>query len=132
MQEVFLRLFEGLPSLHELRAFPGYFRRVALNVAAGLARRAAAGRRAPARELSSLADDVFLRVAIRSSLEHLPPREREVIEGLYFDELPVTELARRLEVEPGAVRMTKSRALRRLREVLRSGAEALERNSGGR
>lgn len=75
-----------------------------------------------------MADDMFLRIAIRSVLGTLPAREREVVEGLFLDELPVAELARRLGVEPGAVRTTKSRALKRLREILRSQAEILEKS----
>jgi DNA-directed RNA polymerase specialized sigma24 family protein len=38
VQEVFLNLFGALPGSREPEAFPGFFRRIALSTAAGLAR----------------------------------------------------------------------------------------------
>lgn len=48
----------------------------------------------------------------------LPPREREVVELTIFGDLSTGQIASILGVQEGSVRMTKTRALRHLRELL--------------
>ena len=127
VQEVFVELFSGLPALRDVRAFPGYFRRVALSVAGGVARRRREGRDEavePPRE--PWANELFTQVAIRSLLERLTPHEREVISALFLEGFTPAELARRLGIEPGSVRMAKSRSLARLRQLLEADSRALD------
>lgn len=132
VQEVFTELFAGLPALRQPRAFPGYLQRVALSVAARQARKArreeaVAAEAGPA--LERVGADLFARAAVRSVLEHLPAREREVIEGLFLEGSSVPEVASELGLAQGSVRTSKSRAIRRLRKVLEAEAEALEKTS---
>lgn len=130
VQEVFSRLFEGLPALRTAKAFPGYFRKIVFSVASSLARRSSSVHEVHVEEPNELpwvgGEAFTLRIFVRSYLELLPRQEREVIRLLFLEELPTSEASERLGIEPGAVRMTKSRALRRLRELWLREALALE------
>ena len=131
VQDVFLRLFRGLPHLLNPKAFPGYFRQVALSVAADHSRKQFATPTDSAGNIEEVVENfdeqILTRVFIRSYLEHLPPREREVIELDFLQELSVKEIGERLGFTPGGVRSIKSRALRRLRNLLTADAKALEK-----
>lgn len=134
VQQVFTELFAGLPKLRQPGAFPGYLRRVALSVAARFARRSSrepTSSGEPAPTLEALGADLFARAAIRSVLERLPARERQVVEGLFLEGRSPAELASRLGLDAGSVRMTKSRAIKRLRDIFESEAATLEDLSSG-
>ena len=123
VQEVMVRLFAALPHLREPDAFPGLFRRVVIGTASdALRRKRSTGIEAvdiDSEELTTEFDEsLATAVIVRSYLELLPPREREVIYLLFFEDLDTTEVARDLNLSVGAVRMTKSRAVSRLRRVL--------------
>jgi RNA polymerase sigma factor (sigma-70 family) len=135
VQEVFLRLFSGLPGLRDARAFPGYLRKVILSVAASHLRhrgRSADRKTDPLPEPDALVDRfderLLAAIFVRSYLEELPPREREVARLTYIEERSAEDVAAELELSAGAVRSTKSRATRRLREILLREAEDLERS----
>lgn len=120
VQETMVRLFVALPNLRSAEAFPGLFRRIVIGTATDTLR-------APRSETVDLAEVDEARLAIefdeslstgvvvRSYLEHLPQREREVLEMLFFDDIDPAEAAMRLSITEGAVRTTKSRALGRIR-----------------
>ncbi|MET0396198.1 MAG: sigma-70 family RNA polymerase sigma factor [Longimicrobiaceae bacterium] len=133
VQDVFVQLFTHLPRLKVPKAFPGYFRRIVLSVADSYIRRAKLERDSPKeaeRILTGVDEEIVERLFVRTYLEHLPPREREVIELGYFADYSAEEISKVLGIEPGTVRTTKGRALRRLRKLLLDDAEALDDESG--
>lgn len=126
-QEVLTRLFVALPHLRSIDAFPGLFRQVVVGAAADYWRR-----QQPAvvdmsdedlREIPDLtadfSEELITRLLVRSYLDLLPPREREVLVLLYLADMDVAEAAERLGITPGALRTTKVRALTRLRDALK-------------
>lgn len=125
-QEVLTRLFAALPHLRKVAAFPGLFRQVVVGAAADHWRRHRPGEvDLPDAELEKIAapdadfgEELVTRLLVRSHLELLPAREREVLRLLYFGDLDVAEAARVIGITPGAVRTTKVRALARLRDAL--------------
>jgi len=66
-------------------------------------------------------EDVFLDKEVSRSLEEtvkqLKPREREFLRMYYYEELPKEEIARVLDVKEERLRLIKSRALKRFREI---------------
>lgn len=123
VQESMLRLFIALPRLRDVDSFPGLFRRIVIGTATDALRaRELKGEELvdlDEEQLSEAFDDSFATaVVVRSYLEHLPPKEREVIQMAFFEDLDPREIAARLEVTEGAVRTTKSRAIARLRTIL--------------
>jgi RNA polymerase sigma factor (sigma-70 family) len=129
VQDVFVHLFTHLPRLKVPKAFPGYFRRIVLSVADSNIRRAKLERSSlkdAARILTGVDEEILERLFVRTYLEHLPPREREVIELGYFADYTAEKIGEVLGIEPGTVRMTKGRALRRLRKLILDDADALE------
>lgn len=132
-QEAVLKLFRALPQLREVEAFPGFFRSVILSVAYDQLRRL----RPEGVMTLSLDDidpptagdapfaDIDTGIIVNSLLQELQGREREV---LYLDAvlgMTPNEIARRLGLSAGAVRMTKSRAIKRLTKILRQKHDAL-------
>ena len=66
------------------------------------------------------ADDADLRVVLAAALGELAPLDRAVVVLRHLDDLPVDEVARLLDISPGAVRNRSMRALARMRkEALR-------------
>jgi RNA polymerase sigma-70 factor (ECF subfamily) len=136
IQEIFLRLFAGLPRLENVKAFPGYFHKVALSVAADYYRRQFATATVDIKEfekvVTGLDHDILTGIFIRTYLERLSPREKEVINLEFYEGLSAREIAKQLGLKPGAVRMTKARALKRLRDLLAEDSKTLEDNSAKR
>lgn len=56
--------------------------------------------------------------AIRAAVKALPDRQREVVEGLKFQDLSVREVAQKLSITEPAVKATAHRAYLKLRRVL--------------
>lgn len=61
-------------------------------------------------------DETAVRVA--DALGQLPERQRQVVEWRFLDRIPDEEIGRRLGISPGAIRVLRLRALRRLQELL--------------
>jgi RNA polymerase sigma-70 factor (ECF subfamily) len=78
-------------------------------------------RTAPAADAQPSTDDTFDRV--RSALQQLRPREREVIVLHYLEETPVDQMASLLGLTRGAVEVRLHRARAKLRAVLGVGEE---------
>jgi RNA polymerase sigma-70 factor (ECF subfamily) len=57
---------------------------------------------------------------VRSALDRLPERDREILVLRYLEQLSTAEAAAVLEVSEGAVRVRLLRALRRLRDTLKA------------
>ena len=67
------------------------------------------------------------RFIVRSYAELLPESMRQVIELDILEGADAKEIAQRLGMTPGGVRSIKTRALRRLRDILEKEAETLEK-----
>jgi RNA polymerase sigma factor (sigma-70 family) len=57
--------------------------------------------------------------SITEVVKQLKPREREFLRMYYYDELPKQEIARVLGVKQERLRLIKSRALQKFREIYR-------------
>jgi RNA polymerase sigma-70 factor (ECF subfamily) len=130
-QDVFLMLYRRLPQLRSPKAFPGYFRKVALSVAANHARKSRLLLQATAKEIESVVDrmdeDLFMTIFVRSYLEHLPSPERVVLNLRFLKGLGTAEIATELGQTPKAVRSIKDRGINRLRDILLGEAQILEK-----
>ena len=58
------------------------------------------------------------RVAVRRALDRLGETDRSLLLMVYVELLDLTEVARRLEIQPGAARVRKHRALQRMADFL--------------
>jgi len=67
-----------------------------------------------------LAAEVEREQIVRDALLQLPPRCREMIELLFFEQPPLryTEVARRLHLAPGSIGFIRGRCLKRLKQIL--------------
>jgi RNA polymerase sigma-70 factor, ECF subfamily len=61
--------------------------------------------------------DPYVKTAIERVVRRLKPREREFLRMYYYDELPNDEIAQRLGIKEERLRLIKSRALKRFREI---------------
>lgn len=131
VQDVFLILFRRLPELRSPKAFPGYFRKVALSVAVAHARKSKVLLPQANEDIEDAVDRMdealFTAIFVRSYLEHLPSSEKVVLTLKYIEGLRVNEIAREMKQTPQAVRSIKARGLRRLRDILLSEAQILEK-----
>jgi RNA polymerase sigma factor (sigma-70 family) len=123
LQEVMVRLFSSLPHLRDPDAFPGLLRSIVLATSVDLLRRKSVETVDitdvdPDRFAVEFDESTATPLLVRSYLELLPPREREVLHLSFFADLDPAEVAKSLGLSAGAVRMTKSRALARLRTLL--------------
>lgn len=56
--------------------------------------------------------------ALNKALDKLNPEEREIIQALFFDEIPQRELAKTLDISQGAVFRRKEKTLEKLKVFL--------------
>jgi len=125
-QDVALTVWRRLTSLSDPRAFTAWLRRITANAARDHLRRAAARRETELDEALAIAspDDPEARSArlaeLRLMLAVLVREDREIVDLLTAraEGAPVSDLARRLGVSDGALKMRVSRARARLREEL--------------
>ena len=122
VQEAMVRLFIALPKLRDPAAFPGLFRRIVIGTAADASKGVK-----DMDDIDEISEDELTKhfdesiaaaVVIGAHLEELTPKERAVIQMTFFEELSAGEIARRQGISEGSVRMTKSRAIGRLRTIL--------------
>jgi RNA polymerase sigma factor (sigma-70 family) len=125
--ETFLRVLQAIRGrqVRSAAALPAFILGVTRNVLHELyARRRhtgdtapphAADLTAPSHERSFL--DQETRRAIQETIHRLKPRDRAVLRMHFYDELPTEEIARRAGIAPERVRLVKSRALKRFREI---------------
>ena len=137
VQDVFVRMFGGLPSLTDPMAFPGYLLRVILSVSADYSRKSSAkwakiSQTDPVgiEEIASQVDDELLsEVFVRSYLEHLEPRDQQVLVLSVLEGYSAKEIGKALGLGTGTVRVIKSRALKKLRSLILSDANTLDPSS---
>jgi RNA polymerase sigma factor (sigma-70 family) len=125
--ETFLRVLQALRQgqLRKPDSLPSYIVGIALNVIREFTRKKSATEPLDGRDLEAAgersAESVFLdqetRLAVADVAKRLKPRDREFLRMFYYEELPREEIARVLGVSEERVRLIKSRALKRFREV---------------
>lgn len=125
-QEIAVKVWKNLPSLSDPRAFPAWVRRIAANVARDHLRRLSARRETElddALEMESGDDpeETSRRLSeLRLMLAALAEEDDEIVELLILraEGVSVAELAKRLEISDGALKMRMSRARAKLRGKL--------------
>ncbi|HEX6096064.1 MAG TPA: sigma-70 family RNA polymerase sigma factor [Thermoanaerobaculia bacterium] len=131
--EVFQRAFGALPTLRVPLTFPLFFKHVVRSVAGDLMREA---RKAPESlddvgdVLAAIDAEITVPLVVSSYLEYLNARERTVLELEFLGGYTTDEIASRIRMSAGGVRTLKSRALRKLRDVIDRDRRTLERLSG--
>jgi RNA polymerase sigma-70 factor (ECF subfamily) len=124
-QEVFIRAHRALDRFDESRPVRPWLMAIAANTARNrrrsIRRAAAALRRVIVAEQSVSIDDerALEAQAIWQAVRRLNTADQEVIYLRYFLELSVSEAAQAMNVEEGTVKSRLSRALGRLREVIK-------------
>lgn len=77
----------------------------------------------------SLALRVELQDVVSTAVAQLPESQREVLILAHYEQMPLAEIARLLELEPAAVKSRLQRGRARLKEILAAYAPGLERRS---
>jgi RNA polymerase sigma factor (sigma-70 family) len=131
VQDVFVRLFSRLPYLENVKAFPGYFRQIVLSAAVDHLRkwypRQAEDSRVVEAIVSDIDEKIIAGIFVRSYLEHLTTRDREVLIMEFFEGKTPAEISQALGVTRHNVRTIKSRALKKLRAMIRADVLASEK-----
>ena len=126
VQETLLAVHRARHTYDPRRPFAPWFYAVASNRMVDVIRRE---RRVSARELAGdevpeavepvlQRDDIDVE-AIHAAVASLPPRQREVIEALKFEDQSVREVAGRLHMTESAVKVTAHRGYQALKRLLR-------------
>lgn len=117
-QETLARVWRKWPKVHHLDRPDAWAQRVAINLANSHFRRLVAERKARARagEIAEPHDPaVEDALAVRRAVAALPRRQRAAVVLHYFLDLPLAEVAERMETTVPAVKALLHRAVRRLR-----------------
>jgi RNA polymerase sigma factor (sigma-70 family) len=130
-QAVCLDLFNELPKLRDAEALQGWLIRVATNKCYHWKRRTIIQQNGfdddhaePLGAAHAMAPDLLAAVereqALRESIADLPPRCREMIELLFFEQppMPYNDVARRLKLATGSIGFIRGRCLKRLKKLL--------------
>jgi RNA polymerase sigma factor (sigma-70 family) len=126
-QAVWLDLFNELPRLRDAEALQGWLIRVTANKCYHWKQRLDSPADVEEMEIASngdLASDVLAGLEreqmLREAVAELPPRCREMIELLFFQQppLPYAEVAQRLKLAPGSIGFIRGRCLKRLKDIL--------------
>jgi RNA polymerase sigma-70 factor (ECF subfamily) len=136
VQDVFVRLFGNLPRLENPRAFPGYFQRIVQTTASAAIRAKAPqmesiDEAAIERVVSRVDQEILAAVFLQSYLHLLPPREGEVLRLEWVDGLSPAEIMKKLGLSRGGISAAKSRGINKLRDIIASEGEQLDRQSRG-
>ncbi|HUJ15542.1 MAG TPA: sigma-70 family RNA polymerase sigma factor [Thermoanaerobaculia bacterium] len=132
-QETLRRVIEALREnkIEKLEALPAFVFQTARNICLHHGRSARRQEGALLRFRSGMAtasdDDPLLTLVdearaeeVRRALEQLDAGDRQLLRLLYVDGLKTSDIARRLGVDAGTLRVRKHRALKRLSDVLRN------------
>lgn len=132
VQETLLTVHRARHTYDADRPFAPWFYAIAMSRLIDGARRErrvtsheVAGELLPDRAADAPADDTIDVEAIRAAVGALPPRQREIIEALKFDDQSVREVAGRLNMSESAVKVSAHRGYKLLKRVLgrRTGAD---------
>jgi RNA polymerase sigma-70 factor (ECF subfamily) len=137
--ETFLRVLQAIrgKQVRSAASLPGFILGVTRNVLNELYARRRHGAASVAPEAADLTApsherwflDQEVRLAVQESIDRLKPRDRTVLRMHFFEESPTAEIARRAGISPERVRLVKSRALKRFREVYGALARRPRKNS---
>jgi len=132
VQEAFYQLFKNLPHLKDPKAFPGFFQRIVLSVAVNHIRKNSNKHTTSLEEIEDvvvrLDEELHTKVLVRTYLEHLAPKQRQVIELEFFHDLSLEEIAKKLGLKASTVRATKFRALKKLRKLILADEKKLKKS----
>ena len=129
-QETLLRTLEALRAgrIHDISAIPAFLFQTARHICMHRARsgqRESRALRRFAANADSISDHPLASLireqqkdAVRLALGRLTTDDRSLLEMSYGEELDTAEIARRLGISEGAVRVRRHRAIRRLAEAL--------------
>jgi len=127
LQDVFLRLWQGLDALPAIESYRAYLNRMALNAALRhqqRAQRQVAWDDAPA-DIAPVAPDALdglhaaeAAEAVAAALAHLPPQCRIVFELSRYEQMSYQQIAEALEISPKTVENQMGKALRILHREL--------------
>ncbi|MDB5236657.1 MAG: hypothetical protein JWR44_3650 [Hymenobacter sp.] len=127
LQDVFMRLWQGVEALPAIDSYRAYLNRMALNAALRhqqRAQRQVAWDDAPA-DTAPIAPDALAGLhaaeaadAVAAALAHLPPQCRIVFELSRYEEMSYQQIAEALEISPKTVENQMGKALRILRREL--------------
>jgi len=130
VQDVFADFVRHAGRLRDPDAALGYLRRSTVNAARSVLRRRRTERQHPhAGDTGTIegADASTMRAAERDrvmrAVRNLAPRDQQVLALRYWAELSDTEIVHALNIAPGTVRSTISRALDKLERILKDGPE---------
>lgn len=117
VQEAFLRLVRWGRAHPREPASLAWMYTVTRNLAVDVLRRRR--REMPTRvaEWVRVAPDLETRVAARSTIDRLPPRDREVLWLFYYEDWSAEDIGRALDMTPNAVRLRLVRARRKLEHL---------------
>jgi RNA polymerase sigma-70 factor (ECF subfamily) len=125
--ETFLRVIQAVRNnqVRSAEALPGFILGVTRNVLRELyARRKQAGDEISPEAVQLLTashEHLFLdrevRLAIEKTIQRLKSRERTILHMCFYEELSTEEIANKMSIAPERVRLVKSRALKRFREL---------------
>jgi RNA polymerase sigma factor (sigma-70 family) len=126
-QAVWLDLFNELPRLRDAEALQGWLMRVTAHKCYHWKKRLDAPADVEEVEVASnggLPSDTLAELEreqmLREAVAQLPPRCRQMIELLFFQQppLPYAQVAQRLKLAPGSIGFIRGRCLKRLKEAL--------------
>jgi RNA polymerase sigma-70 factor (ECF subfamily) len=129
-QEVFLKIYRGLPYFRGEAKLTTWIFRIVLNLLAQ-----ESGRRRSTREVAldpdvpsheprshdRAAHDLELRDRLEKAMAKLPPNYRLLIAGHYLNDVKYEDLAEALDIPIGTVKTHLHRAKKQLRELLETG-----------
>jgi RNA polymerase sigma factor (sigma-70 family) len=122
-QDAFVQLYVHWRKVSRYEVPEAWVRRVAIRLARRLAQRErlreVLSRRAPQVQHEVAAADPDLERAIG----RLTPRQRAVVALFYFEDLPVSEIAKTLECSQGSVKVSLHRARHALAQLLNGGRD---------
>jgi RNA polymerase sigma-70 factor, ECF subfamily len=133
VQAAFLRAYERIHQLRDIKSFGPWFLRSVVNNALTAANgrhnvsldgqpEGAVDLPSPEPSLEQMLEAAETREEILAALEHLSPHQRAAVVMRYYFDWSDAEVARRLEIPPGTVRRRLHDARRRLRELFLSRA----------
>jgi RNA polymerase sigma-70 factor (sigma-E family) len=138
-QEALIRVYVAWPRLAKTHGLASYARRAVVSVAIDMSRkRSSTEVPAPSDERRPSGQDaaggVSDRNALMQALARLPHRQRACVVLRYFEDLPVAEVARLLDITEGTVKSQTSRALGSLKTMFEDEThdELVVTGEGGR
>jgi RNA polymerase sigma-70 factor (ECF subfamily) len=123
--QAFLKIFQGLPQLRELEAFPAWAKRITVRSCLDYVRRHSRRQERPLKladepvVMSSVLDHFAAEDLLRL-VQQLPPRHRAVFSLYTLEGYPHTEIAQQLEITPDNSRWYLSSARKKLQSLLQN------------